>query len=479
MADSLQDQGASLREAQRIAGIGSWEHVLGGDAVRWSEGLNLVLGRDAATGPPAFAALSRYYTPASWERLRTATAATIQTGAPFELELEMVREDGTKCWTTTRGEALRGPDGAVAGVRGTVHDITERKRVEEQLRHQTALLEAQANASIDGILVVDSEGRKIFQNRRTVELWKIPKEVAEDSDDAAQVRHVMNLTRNPGQFAERVAYLYSHPDETTRDEVELLDGTVLDRYSAPVLGKEGEVYGRIWMFRDITEARLGEERIRAALAEKEVLLKEIYHRVKNNLQVVSSLLSLQSRRVADVATKRLLDDSANRVNSMALVHEQLYRAGNLSSIGLAEYLRQLTDSLVSVNQPLSTRVVLRLEVDEVTLGVESAIPLGLVANELVSNAYRHGYDAMAARGEIVVRLTGLPDGRVCLVVQDDGRGLPADFEPGRGGSLGMQLVMTLAQQLGAELTWNSGDGCTCFTLRFAPPAALAAQEAVA
>ena len=217
----------------------------------------------------------------------------------------------------------------------------------------------------------------------------------------------------------------------------------------------------------VRERKLGEDKLRNALAEKEVLLKEIYHRVKNNLQVVASLLNLQSRRAADAGVRQLLDDSANRVKSMALVHEQLYRAGNLSSIKLPEYLKQLTDNLSIVNRPLSTRVPLMLEVDPLTLGVESAIPLGLVVNELVSNAYRHAYAADAPGGKIVVRLIGSQEGQVCLEVRDDGRGLPEGFELDKGACLGMRLVETLAQQLGAMLTWDTNHQGTCFMVQFA------------
>jgi two-component sensor histidine kinase len=188
--------------------------------------------------------------------------------------------------------------------------------------------------------------------------------------------------------------------------------------------------------------------------------------VKNNLQVVSSLLSLQSRRVVDLGAKQLLDDGANRVKSMALVHEQLYRAGNLSSIDLREYLKQLTENLSNVNRPLSARVMLLLEADPVTTGVESAIPLGLVVNELVSNAYRHAYAADAPSGSIVVRLSGWPEGQVRLEVRDDGCGLPAGFALDKVPSMGMRLVETLAQQLRGTLTWDSNEEGTRFLLRF-------------
>jgi len=144
----------------------------------------------------------------------------------------------------------------------TFNDITERKRAEEVLNRQAALLQAQANSTIEGIIVVDPQGKKIFQNRRTIELWKIPQNIADNPDDSQQVQHVMSLTKDPEQFVEKIIYLYSHPDETTQDEVKLTDGRVLDRYSAPVLDKEGLNYGRVWTFRDITEHKRAEEELK-------------------------------------------------------------------------------------------------------------------------------------------------------------------------------------------------------------------------
>ena len=131
----------------------------------------------------------------------------------------------------------------------------ERKQTIEELRWKSALLEAQLESSIDGILVVNNEGKKVLQNRRMNELWKFPKHIIEDKDDAVQVAFATNRTKNPGRFIEKVTYLYSHPDEISHDEIELVDGIILDRYSAPVRDAAGHPYGRIWYFRDITENR--------------------------------------------------------------------------------------------------------------------------------------------------------------------------------------------------------------------------------
>ncbi len=131
----------------------------------------------------------------------------------------------------------------------------ERAKAEEELRWKTAFLEAQVNSTLDGILVVDQQGRKILQNQRTVDIFKIPQHIADDKDDREQLQWVTDMTVNPEAFIDRVLHLYAHPDEIGRDEIELKNGTVLDRYSSPVVGSDGKYYGRIWTFRDITERK--------------------------------------------------------------------------------------------------------------------------------------------------------------------------------------------------------------------------------
>jgi PAS domain S-box-containing protein len=143
-----------------------------------------------------------------------------------------------------------------------VRDITDRKKSEEQLLWKTAFFEAQVHSSPDGILVVDSTGKKIVQNQRMIDLWNIPPEFAAETDDTRQLEWVANQTKNPRQSSEKVAYLQAHPDEISQDEVELIGGKFFDRYSAPVRGQDGKYYGRIWVFRDITERRRSDARFR-------------------------------------------------------------------------------------------------------------------------------------------------------------------------------------------------------------------------
>ena len=161
---------------------------------------------------------------------------------------------------------VTGTGGRFYGRIWAFRDITEMRRSERELRSKTAFLEAQRNATIDGVLVVNADGRRVFENGRFDEMFSVPQELLEALDDAPVLKHVVSQTRNPEPFLNRVLHLYTHPEETSRDEIELLNGRILDRYSSPVRGADGVYYGRIWTFRDITEMRRGERELQSKTA---------------------------------------------------------------------------------------------------------------------------------------------------------------------------------------------------------------------
>jgi two-component sensor histidine kinase len=216
-----------------------------------------------------------------------------------------------------------------------------------------------------------------------------------------------------------------------------------------------------WIFtvilRDITERKKREETLRASLREKETLLKEIHHRVKNNLQVVSSLLGLQSRAIDDDVTRKMFHESQNRVHSMVLLHERLYQSQNLSQIGCAEYMSQLAAHLFRSYGISSTRITLMLEVGKPHMTMDSAVPCGLIVNELLSNALKYAFPD-GRQGEVRIILQDGPEGRTRLVVCDDGVGLPRDVNIWNSRSLGLRLVRTLAAQLDATIELKSEGG---------------------
>ncbi|HEY0792139.1 MAG TPA: ATP-binding protein, partial [Chthoniobacterales bacterium] len=157
-----------------------------------------------------------------------------------------------------------GHDGKPYGRIWALRDVTARKQAEEKLRWQTAFFEAQVNSAQDGILVVDHKAGMILQNQRMIDLWRIPQEFADEIDDTRRLRHVVDQVKDPKRFVEKVVHLYTHPNEISHDEVELVDGRIIDRYSAPVLSREGGYYGRIWAFRDITERKRTEAQLALA-----------------------------------------------------------------------------------------------------------------------------------------------------------------------------------------------------------------------
>ncbi len=215
---------------------------------------------------------------------------------------------------------------------------------------------------------------------------------------------------------------------------------------------------------EIGERTAAEARIEASLQEKEVLLKEIHHRVKNNLQVISSLLNLQAGYVAENANREIFFESQNRVRSMALIHEKLYQSQDLSRIDFAEYARNLTAVLAQSYGHRAAHVALAVQADEIYLSVETAVPCGLILNELVSNAFKHAFpDGRSGNIDIELRQNGADE--ISLRVSDNGVGLPPDVDYLQSSSLGLQLVQTLAGQINGRFQHENCSG-SAFTLTF-------------
>jgi len=233
----------------------------------------------------------------------------------------------------------------------------------------------------------------------------------------------------------------------------------------PEKGGDGHVHTVVALTRDVTARKEAEARIRASLDEKVVLLKEVHHRVKNNLQIISSLLNLQVGHTADSEARERLQESQGRIRSMALVHERLYESRDLARVEAVEYLRTLVESALISYGNRHDQVRSRVEGDEIRLEAETAIPLGLLVNELVTNVVKHAFpNGRTGRVEVELRRAGESD--LHLRVSDDGVGLPGGVEIGHAGTLGLQLVDAVVGQLNGSVTVRR-DGGTTFDIRLA------------
>jgi PAS domain S-box-containing protein len=276
----------------------------------------------------------------------------------------------------------------------------------------------------------------------------------------------------PQEYREHIALLI---DSTLNSRKPLAGFEIQVPYSAtkktrvyevnatPSFDKNGEFTGYSGIARDITERKHLQDEVTASLKEKEILLKEIHHRVKNNMQVISSLLSLQAKLVRDPNGRELLRESQNRVMSIALVHEKLYQSQSLARIDFADYIRKVAENLFQSYGVQKNRIQLKIKAENIFFPISKAIPLGLILNELFSNALKYAFPDNRS-GVISIEFTSAGD-HYNLVFRDDGIGLPESIDLEHSETLGLQLISSLAGQIQGTITLERGSG-TGFRIEF-------------
>jgi PAS domain S-box-containing protein len=375
-------------------------------------------------------------------------------------EFEVYRKDGSRLWLSSHARAVRDVQGPLLYIEGTNEDITARKQAEQALRESEERFAKAFHASpIAMSMARFADGQLLDINDSYVRLTGYTREeligqtaVNLGMADAATREGIIRAVVERGSLRdwEIVGRRKSGEQATVLVSAELI-----------TVGGEACVLVAIY---DITERKHAEEQIRASLKEKEVLLKEIHHRVKNNLQIITSLLSLQAQELTDPTVLAMFAESQHRVRSMALVHEQLYHSENLARIDFAAYTRTLTMNLFHA-YGVSGRIGLQLNLADVWLSLDTAIPCGLLINELVSNALKHAFpDARA--GEVLIGLDANSAGGWTLRVSDNGIGFPAHVDFREPSSLGLRLVNMLAYQLDGTLALECESG-TMFVVTFA------------
>ncbi len=349
-------------------------------------------------------------------------------------------------------------------------DLTPKRRAEEQIRIQAAKLNAVFESSTHMIWTVDRQYRLTSFNRNQAEWLKRSYGVNPYVGMGMTSGKMVSTDEYNAFWIEKIDQAF----EGTSLNFELSfvnkagHTTWREMFLNPIFDENETVVEVSCIANDITDKKQADEHLRLSLKEKEVLLKEVHHRVKNNLQVISSILNLQSSYVRDKRTLEILLESQNRIKSMAFVHESLYQTKDFSNISFREYVENISRNLVHSYAATDSAPALKLDLDDIQLHLDTAIPCGLIINELLTNSLKYAFPA-GKKGKIGITIREKA-GKVTIGISDNGVGLPPDIDFRNTESLGLQLVVSLVEQINGKIKLDTKKG-TNFTIEFSgsPP----------
>ncbi|HOW33191.1 MAG TPA: PAS domain S-box protein [Methanoregulaceae archaeon] len=411
-----------------------------------------------------------------------------------DYELEIRHRDGHSTPVLYNAAVYRDISGDVTGVFAAARDITERKNAEDAIRKAHNLLEerveertlelalanvrlqdeigqrrfaesmvkntlselyAALESTADGIYVIDREGKIVRYNQNFATMWDIPETLLLSGDDRQVSGYLENQVKKPGFFIGDDGHHGNNYDCETYDMLELKDGRIFERYSKPQK-MDTTIIGRVQSYRDVTDRRRAEERLLASLQEKETLIREIHHRVKNNLQIISGLLDMTRMRTSDFTTNSILTDMMMKIKTMAQIHTRLYESKQFDKINMGSQIRDQVVDLSNIYGRLGADIQSEVATEDIFLPVDQAIPCALVVNEILSNAFKHAFRGKK-QGMLDVSARQV-DGHIHIVVRDDGIGIPDDLDVYRTTSLGLKLIRSLVKQLNGSVTIMSSHG---------------------
>jgi PAS domain S-box-containing protein len=496
-----------LRLTLELTHIGCWVWNLATDEVMWNGNHFRLLGYTPGNFEVHYQMWRDRVHPEDIDRVEALQSYAVETHTDYTAEYRVIHPDGSLHWMMSRGRGVYDASGQAHQIVGVIIDISDRKqaeiavqqlnqKLESRVEERTAQLEAvnqQLQAKIaehertEAALRQSEERLRLALEAANMGVWEADLATGQQTW-SAQSEQLFGF--EPGTFdGTRTAFLSRiHPDDQEDLAGKLTQALQTGDFAAEyrVVHPDESLHwiaakGRVFLDQsgnpirmsgvdlDISDRKQSEDQIRSALNEKEVLLKEIHHRVKNNLQIISSLLRMQARQTAHSSNATLFREAQNRVQSMALIHEQLYQSPDLSHIQFGRYVRLLVNQLFQCYGVRQEKITLVIEADELPLNLNTAIPCGLIVNELVTNAIKYAFpDHQCGCIKLQLKIVSDPNHaetkQGILMVTDNGIGIPADLDWQTSPSLGLRIVQNLVRQIRGELTVRNHLGTTfCIT----------------
>ncbi len=371
-----------------------------------------------------------------------------------QFEVPVITKDKKIIWVNQLSRVEKNDDGKISGFTFTARDVTEKREAEIALKSSEERYRGLFYNLTDAIILVNEKNDILDMNPASYKLFGLNNKSKKELNlyDFISKKDIPNAKTKSKQLREN--------GEVKNFEVNIIDAKGKHKtveLSSNAVYVEGKFKGSRDILRDITEKKITNNELVQSLKEKEVLLKEVHHRVKNNLQVISSILNLQSTYINDEKTLSILRESQNRVKSMSFIHESLYRTKDFNNIDFSEYIERLSKNMVYSYQYSKNRILLKLDIDKVFLSLDISIPCGLIINELLSNALKYAFPENK-KGKILISVKEAKKTRIEIKVEDDGVGFPKDIDIKKGESLGMLLVNTLVEQIDGNIKVRSKEG---------------------
>jgi len=481
----------SLAEAQRIGHMGNWDWNITANRLDWSDEIYRIFGLEPRAFSATYEAFLGWVHPEDREHVTRAVDRALQGEAPYDIEHRICLPDGRIRIVNEQAEVFRDVAGTPTRMVGTVQNVTEQRTVEQALH---------ALAGIDSLADIQQFYRACIS--QLVQIYGVHFAFLGTFADPGKTRLQTQAFWVNDEFADDFEYtLKGTPCKDVLDgKIEFLTRGAAEKYpqfklltergidsyfGVPLVNTKGATMGIVAVFgtrpmkispwtrpvlgifarriaaaMEHAEAETEKEKVlqnlRRTLTEKDVLLKEVHHRVKNNLQLISSLLRLQSCKLTHQEDKELFVQGLDRVQAVSLIHETIYRSEDLGKIHLPEYLKSLVRMLAHTHRTGDQEINTLIQAEDIQLPLEQAVPCALIISELVTNAYKHAFPE-GRRGEIQVTATRMKS-HMLLAVTDDGVGWQQALNIKNPSSLGMQLVTDLVRQLDGVMTVSNGEG---------------------